>query len=238
MSDTKLRTIEEYKQKIITILTLSGWADKLRTFLTSQDMDLLLNKLMTEAEEGRNFTPTLKDVFRGFTECPFDKLKVVIVGQDPYPQLGIADGISFSCSKTGKLQPSLRYLIGAVNQTVYNLPKETQQDVDLKRWANQGVLMLNTALTCQVDKIGSHYEIWKEFFFMVLDVISSQKRHVPVILLGKQAHTYSVYLTNPILKVSHPASAAYAKQNVWDCGDCFNKVNTLLLDGGVEPITW
>jgi uracil-DNA glycosylase len=234
MTDTNVSIIQDTKQKIIKLLTPSGWAEKLRTFLTSQDMDVLLEKLLTESKEGRNFTPTLKDVFRGFIECPFNDVKVVIVGQDPYPTMGVADGISFSCSKTGKLQPSLRYIMGAINTTVYNQPKDTPQDVDLKRWANQGVLMINTAFTCQIDKIGSHYEIWKEFFFMVLDVIATQKNNVPVILLGKQAHAYSVYLTNPIIKVSHPASAAYAKNHDWDCGDCFNKVNEML----DQPITW
>jgi uracil-DNA glycosylase len=225
---TNISIIQNTRQKIIEILKPSGWAEKLRIFLNSADMDKIIEKLLIESEEGRHFTPTLKDVFRGFTECPFNDVRVVIVGQDPYPGLGIADGISFSCSKTGKLQPSLRYIMGAINTTVYNQPKDTPQDVDLKRWANQGVLMLNTALTCQIDKIGSHYEIWKEFFFMVLDVISTQKSNVPVILLGKQAHNYSVYLNNPIIKVSHPASAAYAKAHEWDCGDCFNACNTII----------
>ena len=235
MTDTNVSIIEDTKQKIIKILTPSGWAEKLRTFLTSQDMDVLLEKLLIESKEGRNFTPSLKDVFRAFTECPFDQVKTVIVGQDPYPTMGVADGISFSCSKTGKLQPSLRYIMGAINTTVYNQAKDTPQDVDLKRWANQGVLMINTALTCRIDKIGSHYDIWKEFFFMVLDVISTQKSEVPVLLLGKQAHVYSVYLNNPIIKVSHPASAAYAKNQNWDCNDCFNKINEALKD---NPIVW
>jgi len=238
MVDTNITIIKDTKEKIIKLLAPSGWSEKLRIFLNSQDMDILLEKLLIESKEGRNFTPTLKDVFRAFTECPFDQLKVVFIGQDPYPIMGVADGISFSCSKTGKMQPSLRYLLGAVNKTVYNQPVDTPQDVDLKRWANQGILMLNTALTCQIDKVGSHYAIWKEFFFMVLDVISAKKSNVPVVLLGKQAHTYSIYLTNPIIKISHPASAAYAKSREWDCEDCFNKVNNMLIEQGLGPITW
>jgi hypothetical protein len=73
MTDTNVSIIQDTKQKIIELLTPSGWAEKLRTFLTSQDMDILLEKLLNESKEGRNFTPTLKDVFRAFTECPFDK---------------------------------------------------------------------------------------------------------------------------------------------------------------------
>lgn len=238
MIDTNLSIIQDTKQKIIKLLTPSGWAEKLRIFLNSQDMDDLLEKLLTESREGKNFTPTLKDVFRAFTECPFDQIKTVIIGQDPYPTMGVADGISFSCSKTGKLQPSLRYIMGAINTTVYKQSKDTPQNVDLTRWANQGVLMLNTALTCQIDKIGSHYEIWKEFFFMVIDVITTHKKEVPVVLLGKQAHAYSIYLTNPIIKVSHPASAAYAKNHDWDCGDCFNKINEILISQQKIPINW
>ncbi len=202
-------------------------------------MDKLLEKLLNESKEGKNFTPTLKDVFTAFVKCPFDQVKVVIIGQDPYPNLGIADGIAFSCSKTRKTQPSLKYIFKAIEETVYQgFP--THQDPDLSRWAEQGVLCLNTALTCQIDKVGSHYEIWSEFMFMVIDALNFNKPGVPFILMGKQAHTFSPYInpTSHILKISHPASAAYAKANLWDCHDCFNKVNNILISQEKSRITW
>ncbi len=239
MVNTNIDIISSTKEKIINLLTPSGWADKLRIFLKSSDMDKLLEKLLIESKEGRNFTPTLKDTFTAFVKCPFDQVKVVIIGQDPYPNLGVADGIAFSCSKTGKPQPSLKYIFKAIENTVHQ-EFPTHQNPDLTRWAEQGVLCLNTALTCQIDKVGSHYEIWSEFMFMVIDALNFNKPGVPFVLMGKQACTFGPYInpTSPILKISHPASAAYAKANLWDCHDCFNKVNNILVSQEKSPIVW
>lgn len=82
MTDTNIKLIQETKEKIIKLLTESGWSEKLRLFLTSNDMDILLKKLLEQSNEGKKFTPTLKDVFTAFTKCPFDSVKVVIIGQD------------------------------------------------------------------------------------------------------------------------------------------------------------
>ena len=239
MTDTNIDIIQDTKEKIIKLLTPSGWANKLSLFLKSSDMDTLLEKLLTESQEGRNFTPTMKDVFTAFTKCPFDKVKVVLMGQDPYPYLGMADGIAFSCSKTRKLQPGLRYIFKAIEKTVsQEFPEE--QDVDLSRWTEQGVLCLNTALTCQIDKIieGGHYEIWKDFLFMVIDVLNLHYPHMPFLLIGKSAHNFSPYISGTCIKVSHPISATYTKNNEWNCEDCFNHVNTILKSQKQQPITW
>ncbi len=236
MTDTNINIIQDSKQKIIKLLNDSGWATKLRLFLNSEDMDKLLEKLLTESKEGRNFTPTLKDIFNAFVKCPFDSTKVIIIGQDPYPGIGVADGLAFSCSKTGKAQPSLKYLFGAVERQT----KVFQEDVDLTRWANQGVLLLNTALTCQIDKVGSHYEIWSEFMFMVIDALNFSDNSFAFILMGKQAHNFENYINprNLIIKTSHPASAAYAKANEWDANNCFIKANEFLISQQKTPVIW
>lgn len=82
MVDTNISIITNTKQKIIELLSPSGWADKLRIFIKSSDMDELLEKLLIHSNEGRHFTPTLKDVFTAFVKCPFDDVKAVIIGQD------------------------------------------------------------------------------------------------------------------------------------------------------------
>lgn len=240
MIDTNVNVISDTKKKIINLLEMSGWAEKLRIFIKSDDMDKLLEKLLKESEENRHFTPTLKDVFNAFIKCPFDNIKLVMLGQDPYPQIGVADGLAFSCSKTGKAQPSLKYILKAVENTVKIEHKSDNQSVDLIRWAEQGVLLLNTALTCQVDKVGSHYDIWSDFIFMIIDVINFQKPGTPFVLMGKQAQTFSPYISpvNPIYKISHPASAAYAKANEWSCGDVFNKLNDFFISQQKTPIIW
>jgi len=111
--------LEEIKCKLIEKLSPSGWATKLRGFIQSSDFDAILETLYIEREQGRRFTPPLKDVFRAFEECPEKDLKVVIIGQDPYPHMNVADGIAFSCSRTGKPQPSLKFIFQEIERTVF-----------------------------------------------------------------------------------------------------------------------
>ena len=101
--------IDDYKQKIFNKLEPSGWGRIFKSFIFSSEFEKILRDLHSLSESGKRFTPPLKDVFRAFEECPYDELKVVMVGQDPYPTLGVADGIAFSCGKSEKEQPSLRY---------------------------------------------------------------------------------------------------------------------------------
>jgi len=178
--------LEEVKEKLIERLTPSGWAKKLRGFIKGQDFTKTLQALLDERDAGKRFTPPLKQVFRAFEECPVNKLKVIIVGQDPYPYFGVADGLAFSCSNTNKVQPSLQNIFHAIEHTVYqDFP--TYQDPNLTRWAKQGVLLLNSALTCQVDKIGSHYHIWKDFMAYVMDILNYTDTGMIFVLMGKQA---------------------------------------------------
>ena len=225
---TETINLEEIKLKLIEKLQPSGWSVKLRGFIQSSDFDKIIKELYVQRQAGKRFTPPLKYVFRAFEECPVDKLRVVMIGQDPYPHLNIADGLAFSCSLTGKPQPSLKNIFEAVDTTVYdNIRKE--YDVDLTRWANQGVLLLNSALTCQVDKVGSHYSIWQEFIAYVMDILNYTDSGLIFVLMGKQAQELEGMIGDHhhIIKVSHPASAAYTK-TVWDCGNMFNEINKII----------
>ena len=237
---TEQVNLEEVKTKLIEKLKPSGWAGKLKGFVQSSDFDKILEVLYKLREDGKRFTPPLKYVFRAFEECPINDLKVVMIGQDPYPQFGVADGISFSCSLTGKPQPSLKHIFQAIETTVHqDFP--SHQDPDLKRWANQGVLMLNSALTCEIDKIGSHVPIWKEFTAYVLDILNYTNSGLIFVLLGKQSQEFESLIGNQhhIIKVSHPASAAY-NGGKWDCNDVFNKINEIIVgqNGKEYKIDW
>jgi uracil-DNA glycosylase len=232
--------LEEIKRKLIERLKPSGWATKLKSFVYSSDFDKILESLYNEREAGRRFTPPLKQVFRAFEECPLSNLKVVIIGQDPYPYLGVADGIAFSCGNTKKAQPSLENIFSAIKKTVY--PGEiVDQNPDLTRWSNQGVLMLNKALTCQVDKIGSHYDIWHNFVMYVIDMLSLTNSGLIFVLLGQKAQEIegSISQSHYILKASHPASASYTRSE-WECNDLFNEVNKIIErnNGADYKITW
>ena len=231
--------ISEIKQKLFEKLEPSGWGRVFKSFIFSSDFDEILTRLYNLSNADKRFTPPLKQVFRAFEECPYDKLKVIIIGQDPYPKLGVADGISFSCSNTNKLQPSLRYILEEVNRTVYN-GHEVSTDVDLTRWANQGVLMLNTALTVEVGKIGSHYAIWKDFTAYLLDTLNNYNPGLIYGYLGKKAEEWSA-LTNDDNNykffAKHPASAAY-NGSKWDSDNVFLKIDSIIGNVYGEKITW
>lgn len=237
---TEQVNLEEIKLKLIEKLKPSGWANKLKGFVQSSDFDKILEVLYKLKEEGKRFTPPLKQVFRAFEECPHDKLKVIIIGQDPYPHLGVADGLAFSCGNTNKIQPSLKNIFDAIESTVYQ-EFPTHQDPDLKRWANQGVLLLNSALTCQIDKVGSHYAIWKDFIAYTMDILNYTDTGLTFVLMGKQAQELEGLIGDHhyIIKVSHPASAAYTK-TVWDCGNMFNEINKIIngQNGPEFKINW
>ena len=212
----------------------SNWDQMLSPYVNGLSFDHIMNTLIENVEQGRRFTPKFKDVFNGFYECPYDNLKVVIVGQDPYPQLGVADGIAFSCSVKGKAEKSLQYILKqTTGKTVY-----TSEECDLRRWANQGVLLINTAFTCEVNKIGSHYGIWKSFTEHVFDNINRHNPDTIFILMGKKAEAWQTLLPNcKILKCSHPASAAY-RGGEWDSNDVFDKANEILNTQDKACINW
>jgi uracil-DNA glycosylase len=230
--------IESIKQKMFDKLEPNGWGRIFKSFIFSSEFDDILNKLYTLSQEDKRFTPPLKQVFRAFEECPYDKLQVVIIGQDPYPQLGVADGISFSCSNTNKLQPSLKFILQEVDRTVYN-GHLVSDELDLARWSNQGILMLNTALTVEVGKIGSHYNIWKPFTAYLLDWLNNYNPGLIYVYMGKKAEEWSDLTTNTQYKffVKHPASAAY-NGSKWDSDDIFNKISSIVTNTTGNIITW
>ena len=208
----------------------SGWDRMLSPYVNGLSFDHIINTLVQNVENGKRFTPKFKDVFNGFYECPYKDLKVVIVGQDPYPQLGVADGIAFSCSRKGKAEKSLQYILKALG--------DEDGDVNLKRWSNQGVLLINTAFTVEINKIGSHYGIWKSFTEHIFDNINRHNPNTIFILMGKKAEEWITSIpTAKILKCSHPASAAY-RGGEWDCNDVFNKANEILNKQDKTCIKW
>jgi len=237
---TEQINLEDIKLKLIEKLRESGWANKLKGFLQSSDFDKILIELYRFREEGKRFTPPLKQVFKAFEECPIKDLKVIIIGQDPYPYLNVADGIAFSCGNTGRIQPSLKFIFQEINKTIYN-NEIIEHSPDLTRWANQGVLLLNSALTCQVDKVGSHYNVWKEFIAYTMDILNYTDSGLIFVLMGKQAQELESMIGehHHVIKVSHPASAAYTK-TTWDCSDMFNEINKIIngQNGPEFKITW
>jgi uracil-DNA glycosylase len=230
--------IDEIRDKMTAKLVESGWDRILKSFIYSSDFDYIIENLAKQSNAGERFTPPLKYIFRAFEECPLDKLKIVIIGQDPYPQLGSADGIAFSCGLKGTPEKSLKFIFAEIERTIFGgFP--SHQDPDLKRWANQGVLLLNTSLTTTVNKIGRHLNLWEPFIGYILDYFNMHHKDVIYIYMGKKARNWADMIDIDTYKffVSHPASAAY-NGSKWDCQDVFNKVNKILEDRKLDKINW
>lgn len=231
--------IEEIKDKIYAKLEPSGWARLLRGFIYSTEFENIVTALAKQTRDGKRFTPTMKNWFRAFEECPYSELKVVIVGQDPYPGLNHADGIAFSLSQAEEMQPSLKYMLEAVNRTVYN-GVNASRDMDLKRWSNQGVLLLNTALTTNVGKIGQHYLLWRPFIAYLFDWLTWNNNGLVYIYMGKKAEEWAdaVNDNNYKFKVMHPASASYSGLDRWDCKNVFQQTSEILKKNYNFDIEW
>jgi len=213
-----------------------GWSHHMTTSIISEGFTSALVELKKCSDEGKKFTPEFKNIFKSFELCSYQNLKVVIVGQDPYPQEGVADGVSFSCSRTKKEQPSLRYIFDELQ----NQYPDASRDCDLSRWSKQGVLMLNTALTCEVNNIGSHVSIWKDFMVDVfINTLNKHHNDLQFVFLGKKSEVFGKYIDNRHTKhfVIHPAAAAY-RGGKWDSDNLFKKINENLKERGEEEIQW
>jgi uracil-DNA glycosylase len=228
--------INHIRERFISKIKNTGWSHILDPIILSPEFDILISKLKTEVDNDRRFTPKLKYLFNAFIHCPYKDLKVVFVGQDPYPQIDVADGIAFSCSLTGKAQPSLRYIFQELNGSQWD-----SLDPDLSRWSKQGVLMLNTALTVQIGKIGSHYSLWKDIMTQILTAINTENKDLVVALLGKKAEEWETHFNShnqqKVFKVAHPASAAYKGGN-WNSDNLFKKINNQLNKHNKKQIKW
>jgi uracil-DNA glycosylase len=226
--------IPTVKGKLSKIMLEHNWK-ALDFFLDQFEFQILMEELTQEHTLGYKFTPKLTESFNGILTCPSDNVKVLMIGQDPYPQEGVADGIAFSCSKTMKEQPSLKHIFNEIEKLY---PNGYERDCNLQKWTRQGIIMLNTALTCRVGEIGSHYHIWKGFTAFFLEYLNRYHKDCITVLLGRKAEEWSQYVDNhDVIRVSHPASAAYAGGK-WDSNNLFETINKKLEKLGKTPIIW
>lgn len=220
-----------------------SWHAKMKPFIESEECDNIYKYLKAESKRGKKIAPLSSAVYRCFRETTLDNLKVVMIGMCPYHTflngMPVADGLLMGCSITEKLQPSLDKFYDGVERELYDgLNLAYVKNPDVAYLANQGVLMYNAALTTEMNKAGSHIELWEPFTKYVLEEIVTPTG-VPVIFLGKDAAKYEKY-TGPFswnFILTHPASAAY-KQSDWNTEGVFGKVNKVLKDNNNFEIEW
>ena len=230
--------IEDIKQKIFDKLIPSGWGQKLKPFIFSGDFDNILMHLHRLSIQNKKFTPTIKDLFRAFEECPYDKLKIIMVGQEPYLNIGSSDGLAFSCSNNPRIETSLKFILDEVNKTVYG-GHAVSIDPDLKRWSNQGILLLNTSLTSQICKSGQHYEIWKPFMAYLFDLLNHNKNELIYLYIGKKAQKWVDSIDNGYkFLVTHPINPASINTRKWNSDDVFLKTQLLVKEHYNTDIIW
>ena len=178
-------------------------------------------------------------VFNAFSLCPLDKIKVVIIGQDPYHEPGQAMGLSFSVPSTCKVPPSLKNIYREIeddcNEIFFN------KDGDLTYLANQGVLLLNSILTVEKGKPLSHnIKEYDELYHNILKELDELDYPFVFMLWGGNAKKQSVYLKNPkhlVLCANHPSPLSANRGGFFGCKH-FSKANQFLIQNGIEPIIW
>lgn len=208
--------------------------------------DTFFNPIMKIASitDTRKLCPKPEDTFKAFKMCPPDKVRVVFLGQDPFPQLGVATGILFG-NKEGTqerdISPSLQIIREAVIQPFEPSFKDgdlERFDITLESWARQGILMINSALTVEANKIGSHREYWIGFTANLMKKLSEMDKGIIFVLFGSQAASFkpNIKSGNKIIKCRHPAYYARIESRMTDAP--FEEVNRLLRTMGEEPIKW
>lgn len=182
--------------------------------------------------------PPGKFIFNAFDKCTFDNTKVVILGQDPYHGYDQANGLSFSVNDGVAIPPSLQNIFKEIKEDLaITIPKTG----NLERWAEQGVLLLNSTLTVRAGEAGSHQKKgWETFTDEVIKRISEQKQDVVFMLWGKYAQDKGAVIDaskHLILKAKHPSPMA-ANYGGWFGTKHFSQANDYLTSKGSEPINW
>tara|TARA_B100000497_G_scaffold126757_1_gene166485 strand:- start:93 stop:758 length:666 start_codon:yes stop_codon:yes gene_type:complete len=204
------------------------------------DKDYFFNLTTRVNQEYSNYIcfPPIDNIFNSLNFCVLSKLKVVIIGQDPYHQQNQANGLSFSVSKDVKIPPSLNNIFKELNSDI-NKPLPTNGD--LTYLSKQGVLLLNSCLSVRMSSPGSHYNFgWEIFTDKIISIISEKKTNVVFLLWGNKSISKSKLIdTNKhlILTSGHPSPLS-ANRGYWFGNRHFSKTNDYLKKNGLNQISW
>lgn len=224
MSDARLKLEDSWRERV------GGYFDR-------PDMQALSTFLRNELRSGKIIFPPPKQIFAALDATPFDRVKVVILGQDPYHGPGQAHGLCFSVQPGVPVPPSLR-----------NMYVELQRDLDfvpprhgcLTHWAEQGVLLLNAVLTVEQSLAGSHQgKGWEGFTDAVIDALNRERDHLVFMLWGSYAQAKGRLIDRNrhlVLKAPHPSPLS-AHRGFIGCGH-FSAANDYLVKHGMTPVDW
>ena len=212
-----------------------SWKARLHSEFSQPYWQSLTSKVRQEYQD-RTVYPSPANIFRAFNLCPFDQVKVVIVGQDPYHGPGQAIGLSFAVNEGVKLPPSLRNIYKEIEN---DLGIMTEQSGDLSRWARQGVLLLNNVLTVLAGKPASHAGIgWEQFTDAVIQKLNQEQDHIVYMLWGRHAQRKGQSIdrhNNLVLESAHPSPLA---GGAFFGNHHFSQCNNYLRQHAKTPIDW
>ena len=182
--------------------------------------------------------PPGREIFNAFNLCPFDKVKAVIIGQDPYHEPGQAEGLCFSVKAGVQMPPSL---INIFKEIKDDIGTAFPQDGSLRRWAEQGVLLLNATLTVRAHLANSHKDKgWETFTDAAIRTLSAEREHLVFMLWGNNARKKISLIDaskHLILESVHPSPLS-ANRGGWFGNHHFSRCNAYLQQNGLQPISW
>lgn len=203
----------------------------------NKDYFVKLTEFVRNEYRTKQIFPPAKLIFNAFDHTPFDKVKVIILGQDPYHNDGQAHGLSFSVPDGIPIPPSLVNIFKEINK---DLGIEISRSGNLTRWANQGVLLLNATLTVQAHMAGSHQKKgWESFTDAAIHKLAEQKENLVFILWGAYAQKKAAFIDSSkhlVLRSVHPSPLS--AHNGFFGNNHFSETNKYLISKGIEPILW
>jgi len=213
------------------------WKEHLQEEFGKPYFAQLTNAVRQEYMAGTCYPPG-KLIFNAFNLCPFDAVKVVIIGQDPYHEPGQAHGLSFSVQEGVLFPPSLQNIFKEISD---DLGMPMPQNGDLSRWARQGVLLLNATLTVRAHQANSHASLgWQTFTDAAIKALATHRSHIVYMLWGGFARSKSYMIDkqqNLVLESVHPSPLS-ANRGGWFGQHQFSRANHYLKEQGLSPIEW
>ncbi len=212
------------------------WLPYFQPFIESAEFDKIFEFLKAQKSLSRIVLPESKNVFKSFELCDASKVKAVIVLMDPYPSVAkdgviIADGVPMSCNNTGVMQPSLEIFYQGIEHSYFGTNPAIDKRPDCSYlMTEEGVMLINSSLTCEKDKPGSHASVWTPFMKFFFETVLDNFSGLPIVFCGAQAQRFERYI-NPlrhyIFKVEHPVAANYSNR-AWDYKDMFKWCNSII----------
>jgi uracil-DNA glycosylase len=215
----------------------ASWKTRVGDYLRRDDMQALAGFLRDRKAAGAHVFPPGPQIFAALDATPFDRVKVVILGQDPYHGAGQAHGLSFSVQPGTPIPPSLDNIYKELGNDL-GIPRPAHGH--LQRWADQGVLLLNAVLTVEEGRAGAHQgKGWEGFTDAIVDALNREREHLVFLLWGSYAQKKGAVIDarrHRVLKAPHPSPLS-AHRGFLGCGH-FSAANDYLKRHGIAPIDW